>query len=80
MKDVPSLVGRLCKVLSAALKHGSHSQFVGKFTDLMLFLSFSQIKKPIIERRRRERINDSLNQLKSLLMEAMDKDVSISCV
>jgi len=37
-----------------------------------------QIKKPLIERRRRERINDSLNQLKNLVLEATNKDVS-SC-
>ena len=35
-----------------------------------------QIKKPLIERRRRERINDSLNQLKNLVLEATNKDVS----
>lgn len=33
-----------------------------------------KIKKPVIERRRRERINDSLNQLKSLLLSEMNKD------
>jgi len=35
----------------------------------------TQIKKPLIERRRRERINDSLNQLKNLVLEATNKDV-----
>ena len=39
-------------------------------------LVFVQIKKPLIERRRRERINDSLNQLKNLVLEATNKDVS----
>lgn len=39
-------------------------------------LFFWQIKKPLIERRRRERINDCLNQLKSLVLEASNKDVS----
>jgi len=34
-----------------------------------------QIKKPIIEKRRRERINDCLNQLKALVLEATQKDV-----
>ena len=37
-----------------------------------------QIKKPVIEKRRRERINDSLNTLKALVLDAMQKDVS-SC-
>jgi len=39
-------------------------------------LLFVQIKKPLIERRRRERINESLNQLKNLVLEATNKDVS----
>jgi len=39
-------------------------------------LLFVKIKKPLIERRRRERINDSLNQLKNLVLEATNKDVS----
>ena len=30
----------------------------------------------MIEKRRRERINDSLNQLKGLVLEALNKDVS----
>ncbi|KAI0241617.1 hypothetical protein LSAT2_023238 [Lamellibrachia satsuma] len=33
-----------------------------------------KIKKPIIERRRRDRINESLNQLKALVLEALNKD------
>lgn len=35
-----------------------------------------KIKKPMIERRRRERINDSLNQLKALVLDAMNKEES----
>lgn len=35
-----------------------------------------KIKKPLIERRRRERINECLNQLKALVLEAMNKDES----
>lgn len=31
----------------------------------------------MIERKRRERINESLNQLKALVLEALKKDVSI---
>jgi len=37
-----------------------------------------QIKKPLIERRRRERINECLGQLKSLVLEATNKDVCIA--
>lgn len=35
-----------------------------------------QSKKPLMEKMRRARINDSLNELKSLVLEAMKKDVS----
>jgi len=35
-----------------------------------------KIKKPLIERRRRERINECLVQLKTLVLEAMNKDES----
>jgi hypothetical protein len=34
--------------------------------------------KPITERIRRERINNSLYQLKSLVLSAMNKDVSLA--
>lgn len=37
-----------------------------------------KIRKPLIERKRRERINESLNQLKTLVLEALKKDES-SC-
>lgn len=36
--------------------------------------------KPLMEKRRRERINKSLNELKSILLEALRKDVSYSSV
>lgn len=32
--------------------------------------------KPIMEKRRRARINTSLNELKSLILDALNKDVS----
>lgn len=35
-----------------------------------------QSKKPLMEKMRRARINDSLNELKSLVLEATKKDVS----
>lgn len=36
-----------------------------------------QNNKPLMEKRRRQRINDSLVQLKSLVLQAMNKDVSL---
>lgn len=47
----------------------------------LLFIIFtdfcSQSNKPIMEKRRRARINNSLNDLKTLVLESMKKDVSI---
>ena len=37
----------------------------------------SQAKKPLMEKMRRARINDSLNELKFLVLDALNKDVSI---
>lgn len=42
------------------------------------FFSFLQSSKPIMEKRRRARINESLGQLKMLILEALKKDVRIS--
>lgn len=39
---------------------------------------FFQASKPIMEKKRRARINESLNELKTLILEAMRKDVSIA--
>ena len=36
-----------------------------------------KITKPIMERRRRARNNNSLDQIKCLILDACDKDVSI---
>lgn len=41
------------------------------------FLSRLQSNKPIMEKRRRARINNCLNELKTLILDAMKKDVSI---
>lgn len=41
----------------------------------LLLLSF-QSNKPIMEKKRRARINHCLNELKTLILEAMKKDVS----
>ena len=35
-----------------------------------------KIRKPLVERKRRERINESLQQMKTLLLREMNKDVS----
>lgn len=42
-------------------------------TQLTLYL---QSSKPIMEKRRRARINESLGQLKTLILDALKKDVS----
>lgn len=42
----------------------------------LLFSFGSQAKKPLMEKMRRARINDSLNELKSLVLESLNKDVS----
>lgn len=45
------------------------------YIPINIFL-FSQSKKPLMEKRRRARINNCLVQLKSLVLQAMKKDVS----
>lgn len=40
--------------------------------------SHLQSSKPIMEKRRRARINESLGQLKTLILDALKKDVSFS--
>lgn len=42
------------------------------------FLLFLQSNKPIMEKRRRARINNSLNDLQKLMLDAKIKDVSVS--
>lgn len=41
-------------------------------------VSHLQSSKPIMEKRRRARINESLGQLKTLILDALKKDVSFS--
>lgn len=41
-----------------------------------LSFSFAQSNKPIMEKRRRARINNCLNELKTLILDATKKDVS----
>lgn len=42
-----------------------------------LFWFVLQSSKPIMEKRRRARINESLGQLKTLILDALKKDVSL---
>lgn len=42
----------------------------------LIFFLLSKSKKPLMEKRRRARINNCLVQLKSLVLQAMKKDVS----
>jgi len=42
----------------------------------MSFAFHPQSSKPIMEKRRRARINESLGQLKTLILDALKKDVS----
>lgn len=44
-----------------------------------LFSPPLQSSKPIMEKRRRARINESLSQLKTLILDALKKDVSEQC-
>lgn len=43
-----------------------------------LYCSLLQSSKPIMEKRRRARINESLGQLKTLILDALKKDVSLN--
>lgn len=43
----------------------------------MMFILSLQSTKPIMEKRRRARINNSLSELKNLILDALKKDVSI---
>lgn len=43
----------------------------------MVNFVYLQSNKPIMEKRRRARINNCLNELKTLILDAMKKDVSI---
>jgi hypothetical protein len=50
---------------------------VAKIFQMFQLTLFFQTHKPIMEKRRRARINHCLNEIKSLILEAMNKDVSI---
>lgn len=42
--------------------------------------SFAQANKPLMERRRRERINNCLDQLKTMLMDTTKKEVELCAI
>lgn len=46
------------------------------YQNLTLIFPALQIKKPLIERKRRERINNCLAQLKTILLENIKQNVS----
>ena len=45
-------------------------------SNVLKYSLFMQASKPIMEKKRRARINDSLQELKVLILEASKKDVS----
>ena len=82
----------LCQQDSVGKKKGKHSIFYLKKLHFLRHLSWRrahllhlflrvlflplQAKKPLMEKMRRARINDSLNELKSLVLDLLQKDVS----
>ena len=52
-------------------------QFLNVIKNITMFCILLQSSKPVMEKRRRARINNSLNQLKNILLEALKKDVRI---
>lgn len=56
--------------------YSSHLKKLHLFLFSFVF-SNEKSSKPIMEKRRRARINESLGQLKTLIMEALKKDVRI---
>lgn len=63
-----------CPVLVLQKNRGSRT-FCDSCTNRESFL-YLQSNKPIMEKKRRARINHCLNELKTLILEAMKKDVS----
>ena len=47
---------------------------------LLCAISLPQSNKPLMEKRRRERINNCLDQLKAILMEVTKKEVKLATV
>ena len=48
-----------------------------RFLLIKVPMFYFQSNKPLLEKKRRARINKSLDQLKGLVLEALKKDVSI---
>jgi len=56
--------------------------YLNQCNAILSFRFFSSLKssKPIMEKRRRARINESLGQLKTLILDALKKDVRSSSI
>ena len=52
--------------------------FYNPLQHVITFSFFFQAKKPLMEKMRRARINDSLNEMKSLVLDLLHKDVSLT--
>lgn len=61
---------------SAFLRTDLFIYFIIIILQLTIFRFHLQSSKPIMEKRRRARINESLGQLKTLILDALKKDVS----
>lgn len=70
----PILRGFLC--LSGRSEWKRHKLECAKREIECNFAFYLQSSKPIMEKRRRARINESLGQLKTLILDALKKDVS----
>lgn len=68
----------MCGRKKSFLRHTSHHLWDVKLTIDFFHLFVVQSNKPIMEKRRRARINNCLNELKTLILDAMKKDVSIA--
>ena len=57
---------------------GSFDRQVSNFSETVTHSYFQmQATKPLMEKRRRERMNKALNEMKNLLLEVMGRDVSL---
>lgn len=64
--------------MSPELQHGVSLSLLPFFFISFFFYFLLQLRKPLIERKRRERINTCLDQLKETVIGAFRLDVSIS--
>ena len=64
-------------VVSHVLTGGRHIAVCGLHCfQLLSSLLFLQANKPLVERKRRGRINKSIDELKEIVLQALNKDVS----